>query len=152
MIKPREEPSPTVSELSSLDMEHADLAARAARIESLLAGLRGRADGPQIAEVRRLLDEFQRRLMDHLAAEEQGGYLERAAVVAPRFHRKTEMLLEQHTVLREWIGALVREPEEGGWAASYVAFCEFRQVLREHERAETDVLQRAYLEDLGGHG
>jgi len=32
----------------------------------------------------------------------------------------------------------------------YSEFVSFRRVLRDHEQAENEVMQRAYLEDLGG--
>ena len=98
------------------------------------------------------LEEFRRRLLRHFAAEERSGILERAAAFEPRFARRVERLRREHRQLRELADRLVAEAAGTGRVRIHARFVAFRRLLRDHEQAEGEVLQRAYLEDLGGSG
>lgn len=141
----------------SLRSEHADLAARAERLEWVFARLAdGGVRGSEEAEVQQLFESFRRRFMDHLEAEESDGCLERAVAREPRFSRRAQELRKEHRDLRALVGAIAAilgsELATRGWARVHAGFVAFRRVLHDHERAENDVLQLAYLEDIGGRG
>jgi len=143
------------SERRPLRSQHAVLGAYATRIDALLGTLgKGTPAGEGELEARLLLDIFRRQLLEHFAFEEENGVLEQAAASAPRFARRIDGLRSQHVELRARIEALVprRENDGVGWARLHESFVAFRRTLLAHEQAENDLLQRAYLEDLGGGG
>ena len=158
MIEVREDrrPATAIAASDSLQSEHAALRSSARRVEALLATLADtapeRAGEAEVREIQRQLGYFRRQLLDHLAHEERSGILELAVAAAPRFHRRVERLRGQHVELRERIDALVEEAAGTDWVRVHAHFVAFRRVLVTHDRAENNVVQRAYLEDLGGRG
>ena len=133
--------------------EHASLGLCVERLDDLLERLAcGSADASDGADVLLLLDDFRQRLFAHLHREETTGVLERALVVAPHFARRVERLRHEHRDLRQLADGLVAQAGGGDWTLTRRCFVAFRDVLRAHEQGENEVLQRAYLEDLGGSG
>jgi len=135
--------------------EHALLSARADDLEELLRTLAdGTCDRSEAIEAKLMLGVFRRRLLGHLASEERDEVVERVVAAAPRFAELIDRLRLQHVGLRERMGAVASGApdgvQEGGWARVYSEFRSFRRALRDHERNEHGVMQRAYLEDLGG--
>jgi hypothetical protein len=145
----------TGSERDLIRSDHRALRACAERLDGELARLAA-GNGAAEATVRSLLEEFRGRLLRHLSAEEQSGILEQAANAEPRLARRAEELRLQHEDLRRSATQLAAGPGEGAvavdWAGFWTRFVSFREVLERHEQAENDILQRAYLEDLGGGG
>jgi len=135
-----------------LESEHETLAAAAARLDEELGRLA--AQGAEVAagpEAEALAEAFRGRLLAHLESEERSGILERAAAREPRLDRRVQALCEQHAELRERVDGLVAEAAASTPRLLHERFVAFRRFLGAHERAENDVLHRAYLEDLGGH-
>jgi hypothetical protein len=145
--------APGESEWQALESEHRQLEQCAERVGMALGGL---AEGHgEVRDTLVLLREFRTRLHDHLASEEGKRILERAARNAPRFLERVETLRGEHAELRRRVDALKDEAEgarEEDWPDVYGRFVELRRLLRAHEAAENDLVQRAYLEDIGGPG
>ena len=135
----------------AIESQHATLRARAEWLEgqlgSLAAGNR-RSGG----EVHGWLDEFRRRLLEHLAYEEEKGLLDLAVAEEPRLARRFDRLRGQHRAFRMRMDALVEEARRPGWVSLHEGFVALRRDLLEHEKAENDLLHSAYLDDLGGRG
>jgi uncharacterized protein (UPF0335 family) len=134
-----------------VDSEHQALDRIVDRVEAMLGRL-ARGQKGEEAKVRGLVGELRARFFEHLDGEEANRILEQAATVAPRFAGRVDRLLGEHDDLRARMRALVAGADGEGWTGLHARFVEFRRVLRAHERAENDVVQRAYLEDLGGMG
>jgi hypothetical protein len=131
--------------------EHTELFASADALGARLGRCSGGAMRPAGAtELRAFLDSFRRRLLDHLAAEECDGMFDLAVAAAPRFERHVERLRSEHEALRAGLAALGADAFTGSWQQFQLRFTEFRRALRAHEVVENEVMQRAYLEDLGG--
>ncbi len=146
-------PAEAAPESHPFQSEHAALFACAEELRGALARAAARAAAwPDAPELGRLLTEFQRRILAHLEAEERSGVLERAAVSEPRFARRAEALRVEHEQLRARLAALVDEAP--GLAASSLrgGFEGFCSMLHVHERAENELLQSVYLDDIGGRG
>lgn len=104
-----------------------------------------------------VLEDLDSELREHFALEERDGYLAEATRVAPHLHRKATALLAQHSAFCDQLAAMLgpaREvgPEEQVWADLEEQFVRFASELREHERAEGELISRAHGEDLGGTG
>ena len=104
-----------------------------------------------------LLDELENRLSEHFEREEQGEFVANALRLAPRLSRRAEGLFAEHIVLTRrlrQIGKFVRGKGSIGvaWHATHAHYRRFLEDLREHERFESEVIQEALLDDLGGGG
>lgn len=137
-------------------LQHATLRARAEQVEARIGAL-SEDTGPaawngEALEAWRHLCEFRRLLLEHLVAEEESGIVEQAVARAPRLQREADRLSGEHASMRRQVQLLVGEAERGRWTALYAGFVVLRRVLLTHERAETELIQRAYCEDLGGRG
>jgi RNA polymerase-binding transcription factor DksA len=104
-----------------------------------------------------VLEDLDSELREHFALEERDGYLAEATRVAPHLHRQASALLAQHGAFCDQLAAMlgpVREvgPGEQVWADLAEQFGRFASELREHERAEGELISRAHGEDLGGTG
>ncbi len=139
----------------ALETEHASLRTLAEGLERRLAGLAragGSVGGAAETEARAELAAFRRQLLDHFAHEEEQGVLDLAAATAPRFADRLEELRAQHDEFRACADALVNEAAGDAWEGLRQRFAALRGDLLEHERVENEMMQRAYLEDLGGRG
>ncbi|HEV7225273.1 MAG TPA: hemerythrin domain-containing protein [Pirellulales bacterium] len=100
------------------------------------------------SEAARVIDKLEIHLRQHFAQEEEGGYLEQALAVAPRFHDDAESLLRQHGSMLQQIdqvvaaakGALV---DENLWRRLQVQVKELLRNLIAHETAENQIVQQA---------
>ena len=104
------------------------------------------------------VDDSMTRLCDlveaHFSHEEQGGYMKEALERAPRYTTRAGALLDQHEALQddiEKLRLLVHSGVESSawWIRIQSDFHEFASRLLKHEHAETEVLQRAYTDDIG---
>jgi hypothetical protein len=100
-----------------------------------------------------LLCDLCRELDRHLSCEEP--VLAFAVEHAPQWARRADALRAEHVSLRESTWALARAAEAAAndaaaWAGIRSTFVALHERLLAHEHAESDVIQSAYLDDLGG--
>ncbi len=134
----------------SFQAEHATLSIHVEHLEARLGPDPGAGTAPAgVDELLSSLEAFREQLLAHLSAEEQDGLLERAVEEAPHFDHRARGLRGEHDVLRELLETLVGEAAAGRWQRVRVGFAEFCETLRDHEAAENELMQRAYLEDVG---
>ncbi len=147
------EPTGSASEWRAIESEHMALGAFAERLRERLRTVA--IDAPTEAallELKRGLEEFRGRLVAHLGSEERSGVLERAAAAEPRFHRRWQRLQREHRDLRQGMDAVVSLVAKLAWVEVRSRFEALSDALRAHERDENEMLQRVYLEDIGGRG
>ena len=101
-----------------------------------------------------MLLDLGREFPEHFALEEKDGYLAAALAAAPRYHRKAETLRKEHAKLCETIYALIdrarraeRSPE--AWDELQGEVGQLAARLFAHEEAENDIVESAFLDDLG---
>jgi DnaK suppressor protein len=104
-----------------------------------------------------VLEDLDSELSEHFVLEERDGYLAEATRVAPRLHRKATVLLAQHSAFCDQLAAMLGPVQDAGsgaqvWTDLKEQFGRFAAELREHERAEGELISRAHGEDLGGTG
>jgi hypothetical protein len=106
-------------------------------------------------EMLRILRELESQLSAHFEYEEAGGYLAEALAVAPRLTRRAQRLRGEHSWFSERLVALARRAREAGesrgsWAALATGVRRFTCTLRHHELEENQLIQDAFMDDLGG--
>ncbi len=127
-------------------------------IESVVVGCAlGEALGPDWAVALIVLEDLKRDLPEHFALEERDGHMVSAIAVAPRFHRNAAQLIAQHADFCDRLTLLLSHAREAGtsfqsWARVQQDFFRLSADLLEHERAENDLISRAYNEDIGTPG
>ncbi len=103
-----------------------------------------------------LLAELHAHLEHHFAQEEEGGYLEEALTLAPRFSTEAAELLRQHPQMLDKM-RLVRKTadravrERAAWPQLKQELHELIKGLTAHEGSENKIVQQAFntgLEDL----
>ena len=104
-----------------------------------------------------VLEDLDSELREHFVLEERDGYLAEATRVAPHLHREATVLLAQHSAFCDQLEAMLGPVRDAGsgaqvWADLEEQFGRFSSELREHERAEGELISRAHGEDLGGTG
>lgn len=142
-------PLPQVLDAGALSGEHDALRREAAELLSL-AEHGWTLDRPMrdalVERLKRLCD----RLREHFQHEEAGDYLHEVLVRRPSLQAQVARLQGQHALfLREGDAlsrALLGERAPRDWPARVVRLLEG---LRRHELAEVDLMQRAFLDDLG---
>lgn len=143
---------PSAVDAGLLDSEHELLRREAAEL-LLLAEHGWTLDRPMrdalVERLKRLCD----RLREHFQHEEEGDYLHDVLVRRPGLQGQVARLQSQHgTFLSEGDAlsrALLGERAPRDWPARVVRLLEG---LRRHEIAEVDLMQRAFLDDLGSGG
>lgn len=121
------------------------------RIEALEASLDGSGDWNE--GVTRAIQDLAGVLAEHLDLEERIGFVTMAAQNAPRLSARADDLGDQHVLLRRQIERIVELSRGDGPGTRRVvadAFGRFAANLRAHEALEGELLQTAYLDDLGG--
>jgi hypothetical protein len=110
----------------------------------------------KISSVRFMAESFQRHLERLMSLEETGGYMESATEQQPHLWNQTVALRAEHEgfrkVFRQLMPSLRRvEPDD---ETHFDNLChELRDLIRqvqEHGRAETALLQEAFLLEVGG--
>lgn len=112
-------------------------------------------DDADVASALALLADLGRHLPARFEIEERGGYLAEALAAAPRFSRQATRLMAQHAEFSRRMDALVKDTEHAGqtpssWTTSRNAFRQLALDLLAHEQAEADIVESAFLDDLGG--
>lgn len=87
-------------------------------------------------------------LNEHFAQEEEGGYLEQALAVAPRFSDEAKDLLAQHGMMLQQIGETLQTAKRSvedpaAWTALRTETRELLRNLVAHETAENKIVQQA---------
>ncbi|MBW2274642.1 MAG: hemerythrin domain-containing protein [Deltaproteobacteria bacterium] len=101
-----------------------------------------------------LLLDLDRELPEHFAFEEKDGYLAAALAAAPRYHRKAITLQQEHEQLCQTAHALLdrarsAEKSPDGWGEIEAGVRSLSATLFAHEEAENDIMESAFLDDLG---
>lgn len=135
--------------IDAIAEEHHELEALYERICNTLA------DRSECLEtVRDLFQEMAQRVRRHFENEEQGGYFREIVELAPRCADKADQLEREHAELMEVAEQLARDirhaRETQVWRlAIRLDFENFIRRCEEHEAAETELVQEAYLQDIG---
>lgn len=109
---------------------------------------------PDTGELVGVLGSLSTALHRHFELEEQDGYLGEAVAFAPRLATEADRLLQQHPMLSEELTSLHQNASIAGmsderWASYVNQAHKFVERLIDHERAENDLVQTAYEEDIG---
>jgi len=115
----------------------------------------GETVSPDVAGALTLLRDLGRYLPERFGMEERSGYLAEALTAAPRFSRRATRLMAQHAEFVRRMEALVKEADQAdsardSWEATRERFRELALDLLAHEQAESDIVESAFLDDLGG--
>jgi RNA polymerase-binding transcription factor DksA len=102
-----------------------------------------------------LIADLSRELPERFQIEEAGGHLAEALAAAPRFTNRATRLVQQHQEFSHRIQAIVKEAEsaaqsDSAWVQIHAHFRVLSLDLLAHEQAEADILESAFLDDLGG--
>lgn len=96
------------------------------------------------------------RLAGHFRQEEEGGLLEESVARIPRLAADAALVLAEHPRLLADLDAITARfgaaddaPCADAWRGARAAFAAFVERMQAHERAENDVVQQGYNEDLG---
>jgi len=106
--------------------------------------------GPLLA----LLSDLSRQLPERFDIEERDGYLSEALAAAPRFSRRATALMQQHAEFSLRIRSIVKEAESAlesheAWGDIRADFRDLCLDLIAHEQAEADIIESAFLDDMG---
>jgi RNA polymerase-binding transcription factor DksA len=148
--------------LQQLRGQHSNLRRAMISILGLLADVVRRCDVNQIdargaAPTLALLKDLGRQLPEHFSLEEKNGFLEDALAQAPRYGRRAEELMQEHPVFSREIFTIVKDAETAGgsgvaWRHVRERFMSLTLDLLAHEQGENDIMESAFLDDLGsGH-
>lgn len=140
--------------LAPLESQHSLLRSRGAELEEVLDAMCSNARiRTKRSDAQWLHDElakFSEALLSHLEWEEACGVLDGAVKHAPHLSRRASELLAQHDGLRTEMGRILEETLAGAAETEIrTRFHDLRQHLLGHDHAESSLLQKAYLEDLG---
>jgi hypothetical protein len=96
-----------------------------------------------------VLAELATHLDHHFAQEENGGYLEEALTLAPRFTSQAAELLRQHPAILEKVGVLRKTAnlslrQSDAWMRLRSEVTDLIRDLIAHERAENQIVQQAF--------
>jgi len=127
--------------------DHKTLKALLARINETLGQRKA-----TVAEATELINQLADQLIGHFALEESGGYFTEAILHAPHLAARSQTLMGQYDVLSMAARALAAPTGKGAdawWEETRSRFVKFQQELLLHERSEDELLQAAYVDDLG---
>jgi DnaK suppressor protein len=125
-------------------------------IEDVVERVReGEASETSLAPTLALLADLSRQLPERFQIEESGGYLAEALAAAPRFSNRATRLVRQHGDFSRRILGITKEAESAAesdqaWTQIHLHFRHLSLDLLAHEQAEADILESAFLDDLGG--
>jgi RNA polymerase-binding transcription factor DksA len=116
---------------------------------------RDEASSESLASTHALLSDLGRQLPERFRQEEQGGYLAEALSAAPRFSRRATELMQQHAEFSRRIADVVKTAESAGssspdWRRVQDEFRQLSLDLLAHEQSESDIIESAFLDDVGG--
>ena len=129
--------------------EHEEMATVLHELEEVVA-----RDGEDKSAVEQLTNKLAELVESHFRHEEQGGYLTDATSRAPQLTGKADILLEEHEALLEEVQKLCILVHSGVESAAWWTRIEsdlhkFSSRLLNHEKAENDLVQEAFTQDIG---
>lgn len=141
--------------VTSIQAEHRELGCLLHEIEKcVMEASECACDTTAACKLVEALESLQSYLAHHFAMEEEGGYMEDALALAPRFSQQARRLQAQHPTFLFKLGKLLelaRSLGEGG-----AGMCDVRsgatdlfKMLRAHEAGENRILEQAFNTDLG---
>ncbi|HWB12285.1 MAG TPA: hemerythrin domain-containing protein [Gemmataceae bacterium] len=100
-------------------------------------------------EARTAIEALERRLRQHFAQEEEGGYLEQALAAAPRLSRPAAELLRQHPAMLAQASTALSTAREAvsdstRWSVLKQQVEELMSALVGDERSESAIVQEAF--------
>lgn len=113
-----------------------------------LASIRG-DDSQARGLVQEHLDALYTCLVEHFAAEEEGGYFGEVLEAHPEFERRIGRLGAQHAELLEQLEAATVEAKAEAMPQVRGTVGQLLDALRGHEAAERGLVQDATLQDVG---
>lgn len=134
-----------------IQQEHRELTTLLEKIESALAD----RSGP-IQEVVDMIGQLGHQLTKHFQTEEAGGYFSEALSEAPRLFDRANDLMLQHPNMTKSARKLAKaaDPEtepERWWQQTSERFAALREELHKHEREEDQLIQEAFMRDIGNN-
>jgi hypothetical protein len=102
--------------------------------------------GPPSAEISEKIAAFHERVSCHFRREDEEGMLDDLSHRHPRASRQIDALQAQHGEILGRLRSLVESPGDPDIAERLQAIL---NSLVEHERAETDLMSRVEMEDIG---
>lgn len=137
--------------VKAMKCEHRHIEQLLRRLELTLdhASTEGRTATSLVALVGEL-EELDRCLTRHFKKEEDGGFLEDAANVAPRFAGEAQGLLEEHEQMLDHVRKLTSvardhaDADRADWPSFATALRNAIRQLLSHELRENTLLQRAF--------
>ena len=102
------------------------------------------------------LTELMKYLEMHFHEEEAEGFFEQVERHAPRLTTETGQLKDEHKVFLVQVRSMIAsvdsaEGTDAWWEQLEKDFLEFGKAIMQHESKENQLLQRAYIEDIGSH-
>jgi len=139
-----------------LQQEHEAVLAIVNRLETLAEqAIRDEREPGWGDSVRDSLSSLHSHLKNHFAFEEFGGFMEEVLHALPSLSRQVERLRADHERMLADLGRVSSIAEECATATGPPPreLCEevhrFLEMLRRHENEENNLVQRAFLDDLG---
>ena len=114
-------------------------------------------DAAEVAAIASAMDDLAARVDDHFVREEAGKYLPDVYEGAPHYSEHADRLLGEHAQLRASLGEVAEivaaaAGDDARWTAALNVYRRFAERLRDHEHAESALVQRALTEDIGSLG
>ena len=104
----------------------------------------------QLAGLEQETAELHKVLTGHFALEEEGGYLEPVIAKRPGLSDSVDILKEQHAEILSMLGRLERQFKDGtSLQDARASVMEIVGLAARHEAAETDLIQKTLVEDIG---
>lgn len=103
----------------------------------------------------RALADLSNQVKSHFVHEEQeDGFFDNVIDQAPRLKGRAATLIEEHAAMAEALGELQRyasrnAPSQEWWSELNARFEAFWKLFCRHERAEIDLVQEAFDDDIG---
>lgn len=101
------------------------------------------------------MDAYVQYLHDHFQHEDDGGFFDGITNIAPRLSERAnavshehEQLLSSATVFRDTLRS-TQSPSATWWDEFEQGFHRLAKALMQHERREQELLQEAFLDDIG---
>ena len=138
---------------SQVHQQHLDIVQHLRDLGERLAALCGPSRaGDTRNDIAGRLARLQSELAEHFAEEERVGFLPEAASLEPRLTHRARRILSQHDTLRVELSKVVSTLARGtaDWHQVNENVSSFTSLLREHEQRENELINDAYLDDLGG--
>ncbi len=138
-------------QLDEIRREHAELRELLGQVHHAVANrLR------TVAQVAELLATLSDHIETHFQEEEFGGFFDEVVSQAPRLSERTDALREEHQRLLTLVNqlsdlALQGNGSDDWWEKLERQFHEFSKDLMHHEHKENELLQEAFVEDIGAN-